>query len=115
MKECIFSYGTLQKENVQLELFGRKLQGVKDVLEGYRVADIEIIDKTFLSKGEDSHQKTLVHTKNEDEFVSGTAFEISEMELLKADKYEPNNYKRVSVVLASGRQAWVYMVVSGEW
>ena len=111
MKEFLFSYGTLQQEKVQLELFGRKLQGAKDILEGYRVVDIEIVDKNFLSKGEQSHQKTLVHTKNENESVSGTVFEISEKELLTADKYEPNNYKRVSVVLASGKQAWVYLAL----
>jgi hypothetical protein len=34
--------------------------------------------------------------------------EISDSELVKADQYEPAGYKRVSAVLASGRQAWVY-------
>ena len=109
MKEYLFSYGTLQKEEVQLELFGRKLEGAKDVLKGYCVTDIVIDDQNFISIGGDSHQKTLLPA-NENEVVRGTAFEVSESELRTADKYEPDNYKRVSVELASGRQAWVYMV-----
>ncbi|MGH7713198.1 MAG: EthD domain-containing protein [Gemmatimonadaceae bacterium] len=38
--------------------------------------------------------------------MSGTVFEISERELANPDRYEPAGYKRISAVLASGRQAW---------
>lgn len=31
----LFSYGTLQYENVQLETFGRKIEGSMDKLPGY--------------------------------------------------------------------------------
>lgn len=34
MKEYLFSYGTLQRDEVQLELFGRLLTGKKDPLVG---------------------------------------------------------------------------------
>jgi hypothetical protein len=40
--------------------------------------------------------------------VSGTLFEISDTELANADQYEPAGYKRISAMLASGQQAWVY-------
>ena len=60
MKELLFSYGTLQKEKVQMELFGRLLQGTKDVLEAYKISFIEIKDEAFLSKGEDKQQRTLI-------------------------------------------------------
>jgi hypothetical protein len=37
--------------------------------------------------------------------VRGTVLEISGSELVKADVYEPAGYKRISAVLASGKQA----------
>ena len=40
----LFSYGTLQTQRVQLETFGRILQGEKDCLPGYDVSMLEITD-----------------------------------------------------------------------
>jgi hypothetical protein len=108
MKEYLFSYGTLQKEKIQLDLFGRILEGSSDVLRGYKVSTIEITDGTFLSKGEGKYQKTLI-LSDDNHAVNGTALEITEGELLVADKYEPENYKRINVVLESGKKAWIYV------
>src|SRR5215510_10570524 len=105
MPEYIFSYGTLQKENVQLELFRRVLTGTRDILKGYAIVAIEITDASFLARGEDAQQRTLVCSKNESDSVEGIAFEMSAEELHEADKYEPANYKRIKVVLASGKEA----------
>jgi Gamma-glutamyl cyclotransferase, AIG2-like len=41
--------------------------------------------------------------------VTGTVFEITEAELARADQYEIAAYKRVVAVLASGKQAWMYV------
>ncbi|MES1222342.1 MAG: gamma-glutamylcyclotransferase family protein [Bacteroidota bacterium] len=109
MKEYLFSYGTLQKEKVQVELFGKILQGSADSLKGYKVATIEIRDEAFLSKGENKYQQTLIPTNNGTDSIEGTVFEISEEELFLADKYEPDNYKRVKVVLESGKETWIYL------
>lgn len=111
MSENLFSYGTLQRDDVQLELFGRLLNGTKDVLENYKIVSIEITDETFLAKGEDKLQKTLVLSKDEADFIEGTVFEISEEELIQSDKYEPDNYQRVEVTLQSGKKAWIYVAV----
>lgn len=92
-----------------MEVFGRLLTGSRDVLSGYRVAPIEIKDKTFLSRGEQEDQRTLVPSNDKKHAVEGTVFEISEEELLLSDKYEPDGYKRFKVTLKSGRQAWVYL------
>ena len=54
MKEYLFSYGTLQKDKVQLDLFGRLLNGTKDILKGYKLFPIEIKDEKFLAKGEEN-------------------------------------------------------------
>src|SRR4029077_3895597 len=99
MNEWLFSYGTLQKEKTQMELFGRILNGSKDVLKGYKIATIEIRDKSFLSKGEDKYQRTLILTKDNNDSIEGMALELSAEELRLADAYEPGNYKRIKVAL----------------
>jgi len=107
----LFSYGTLQKEKTQLALFGRPLQGSNDVLPGWRVAMVEITDKTFLARGEEKQQRILQHTGNATDTIEGTVLELTEEELLAADAYEPANYKRTEVTLRSGKKAWVYVAV----
>ena len=109
MIEYLFSYGILQKEKIQLELFGRVLNGAKDGLRSYQLSLIEIKDPVFLSKGAGKYQKTLIATKNSKDLIDGTAFEITSEELLVADKYEPVNYKRDKVTLESGKEAWIYV------
>ena len=109
MNENLFSYGTLQKSEIQLKLFGRLLDGAKDILKGYKLSPIEIKDESFFAKGEDKYQLTL--TASKDAAVEGTVFEISEEELLLADKYEPENYRRIKVALESGKEAWIYIAI----
>src|SRR6476620_2878109 len=113
MTENLFSYGTLQKDSVQMQLFGRLLTGAKDALEGYKLASIEITDEAFLAGGaEEKLQQTLIASKDAADAVEGTVFEISAEELIRADSYEPDNYKRVKITLVSGKKAWIY--VAGE-
>ena len=112
LKQLLFSYGSLQKEKLQIELFGRTLLGWNDSLAGYRLASIEIKDAAFLAKGQEKYQQTFVISNNRNDTVKGTVFEIAEEELLLADKYEPVNYKRIKVVLQSGKEAWVYFAVA---
>lgn len=95
-----------------MELFGRILTGAKDTLEGYKIALIEITDEAFLERGEEKFQQTLARSNHASDAVAGTVFEISREELSRADKYEPENYKRIKVTLSSGKAAWIY--VAGE-
>jgi gamma-glutamylcyclotransferase (GGCT)/AIG2-like uncharacterized protein YtfP len=111
MKEYLFSYGTLQKEKVQIALFGRILQGSGDTLRGHRVSVIEIKDESFLSKGEEKYQQTLIVSSDNNDTIKGTVLEITGKELRLADKYEPGNYKRIKIVLESGKEAWIYVAV----
>jgi len=106
--ENLFSYGTLQKEKVQLALFGRLLTGAKDILKNYKLAAIQITDESFLATGAAKSQLTLIESKDAADFIAGSVFEVSEAELMKADAYEPENYKRKKVVLESGKTAWIY-------
>lgn len=111
MKQYLFSYGTLQTKKTQVELFGRIIEGATDKLRGYKTVTIEITDQAFLSKGEGKYQQTLIHTKDENDLIKGTVLELTNEEILKADKYEPENYKRIKVILESGKEAWIYTAV----
>jgi gamma-glutamylcyclotransferase (GGCT)/AIG2-like uncharacterized protein YtfP len=93
----LFSYGTLQQEDVQLATFGRRLQGESDELPGFeRTRAGEYENARFTGRREDR--------------VTGMAFEITEGELANADAYEePAVYKRIQATLASGRSAWLYV------
>ena len=109
MSEWLFSYGTLQNEKTQLEIFGRAIHGVNDVLNGYKISTIEITDSSFLSKGESKYQRTLMASGNIDDAIEGTVLELTSDELTLADKYEPENYRRSKITLRSGKQAWIYV------
>lgn len=72
---------------------------------------IEITDEVFLAKGDGKYQQIAMNTNDKNDAIQGTVFEVSEDELLHADKYEPDNYKRVKIELESGKKAWIYMEV----
>ena len=110
MKHYLFSYGTLQKEKVQIELFGRNLEGSADVLKGWKLLPVEIHDEVFLSKGEAKMQLTVLPSKDENDMIKGTALELNEEDLRTADKYEPDGYVRIMVQLESGKEAWIYLM-----
>lgn len=95
----LFSYGTLQEPDVQMSVFGRLLQGCPDELVGFEQLPILL--------GDAQHSIVRLNGRS-DSRVSGTVLEVSDQELVKADEYEPPPYKRVSTVLASGTEAWVY-------
>ena len=99
VKEYLFSYGTLQKEKVQLVLFKRILQSSGDTLRGYTIATIEIKDESFLSKEEQKYQLTATISGGNNDCINGTVLEITKEELLLADTYEPDNYKRIKILL----------------
>ena len=55
-------------------------------------------------------QYNLVYTNEKNDQVKGTVYEVSDAELLLADQYEPENYKRIKVELDSGKSAWIYLI-----
>jgi hypothetical protein len=106
----LFSYGTLQSEDVQVATFGRRLGGRSDALLGYAVTSIPIKDpKVALQTGQ-SHYRNIQLTGNDSDVVEGTVFTVTAKELEEADVYEEDaEYKRVQVLLRSGVTAWVYL------
>ena len=109
MEEHLFTYGTLQLEEVQLATFGRKLEGQPDVLIGYRLVRITIGDENFVAKSGSAEQRNLQFTGNDTDFVEGSVFSLTREELEKSDSYEPQGYERVLVQLESGTNAWIYL------
>ena len=106
--QLLFSYGTLMQEEVQLDLFGSRLVGYPDVLEGYKLIETEVSDEKFLATGASGQQKSLLKTGEISDKVHGVALEITDKQLELADQYEPRGYERQQVVLQSGQTAWAY-------
>ena len=105
----LFSYGTLQQDNVQLATFGRKLSGQPDALPGFELTLVLIEDAAVIATSGKSHHPIVKFNGRLSSRVPGTVFEISEAELERADQYEVCAYKRIAVTLASGKEAWVYV------
>jgi gamma-glutamylcyclotransferase (GGCT)/AIG2-like uncharacterized protein YtfP len=105
----LFSYGTLQQEDVQLSTFGRLLQGQRDELLGFEQSLVRIEDAQVVATSGKTHHPIVKFNGRNDSRVSGTVFEITDAELASADQYEVAAYKRVVAMLASGKQAWVYV------
>ena len=109
MAEQLFSYGTLQSEQVQLATFGRKLDGKSDILTGYKLTLLKIDDEAVIATSGMTHHPIIVYTGNTSDSIEGTVFTVTQNELKQADEYEVEDYKRVSVELKSGITAWVYV------
>lgn len=105
----LFSYGTLQKEKVQLETFGRILTGEKDFLLGYKLDFIEIFDEEVLKKSEQKFHPILSYSGNSEDKVEGSIFEITNEELQQADDYEVESYKRIEATFLSGKKGFLYV------
>ncbi len=105
----LFSYGTLQQDNVQLASFGRLLDGTVDAIQGFRQSMIEITDPEVIRTSGKSVHPMVVPSDNPADEVAGKAFWITAQELAAADAYEVSDYKRVRARLRSGEEAWVYI------
>lgn len=98
--ENLFSYGTLQLEKIQDDVFQRLLSGKTDTLRRYKTSRIAIQDRQYL---------IVDFTGDESDVVGGMVFEVTTDELTSADEYEGSDYRRVEVMLESGNRAWVYV------
>lgn len=113
MTQLLFSYGTLQLREVQLATFGRELRGSADQLVGFRQSMVKIQDPEVVKTSGKTHHPIVRPTGRAEDRIAGTAFEVTDEELVNADKYEVSDYKRVAAPLASGRTAWVYVDARG--
>ena len=110
----LFSYGTLQESEVQLELFGRLLRGESDELVGFVRSTKMIDDPAFVAKSGKAEHAAVIFTGKSEHRVRGMVFELSDAEIEAADHYEPAGYERIKTTLGSGREAWVYAAVGSR-
>jgi len=105
----LFTYGTLQQEEVQLSTFGRQLEGASDNLVGFIITEVKIEDQDVIRKSGKEFHPIAKKTNSTHDNVPGTVFEITDDELIRSDQYEVDAYKRVKTTLKSGKIAWVYV------
>ena len=94
---------------VQKETFGRLLEGRVDALVGFSQTMVEITDADVLAKSGERFHPIVQQSGIETDRVEGMVFDVSQAELEQADSYEVDDYKRVTVELASGQTAWLYV------
>jgi hypothetical protein len=108
--ERLFSYGTLQRADVQQATFKRLLDGQADALLGCEVSSVPIADPQVAAALGRTHHANLTFNGRDDSRVVGTVFAITTTELAAVDEYERrDSYVRVVATLASGTQTWVYV------
>ena len=99
-KIVLFSYGSLQQQEVQLSLYKRVLKGDEDQLKGFKLTEELLYDQYPI----------IIETKDNTDLISGFVFEITLEELKFTDDYEGEHYRRIQVKLESGREAWCYVM-----
>ena len=107
--ELLFSYGTLQLPEVQRSTFGREVDGRPDAIVGYELDYVTITDPHVVAVSGSDRHPILRPSDAHEASVPGTVFAISAADLAAADEYEVDAYRRISVPLRSGAQAWVYV------
>jgi hypothetical protein len=106
----LFSYGTLQDPRVQRATFGRVLDGQADALPQFEPSLSRITDPAVAASTGRTHHANVTFNGRTDSRVTGTVFEVTDVELAAADEYErPARYRRLAARLQSGREAWVYV------
>ena len=110
--ERLFSYGTLQQENVQIANFGRKLEGEKAKLTGYKVGEVKISDATVVAKSGKEYHPILQFTGDHHDIVEGSCFLLTSDELKQADSYEVAEYTRIRSETQDGKECWIYAATS---
>lgn len=94
----LFSYGSLQRDDVQLAAFGRRLGGWPDELLGFALVP---------AGAHSPHANVVPDAASR---VPGRAFELTHAELAAADEYERRDaYTRIAGRLASNQETWVYV------
>ncbi len=103
----LFTYGTLQNDDIQETIFGRQLQGTPEILIGYVIKEIQIEEEFGIV-----HYPIIMETNNPEDTINGIVYEITSIDLRQADLYEGLHYKRVEVHLQSNEMAWAYSVAT---
>ena len=105
----LFSYGTLQQENVQVATFGRRLDGRPDSLAGFALSPMTITDPNVIAASGLAVHTIARPSGDPEDRISGTVFTLTEAEIESADRYESGPIERIRVRLESGGEAFIYV------
>lgn len=105
----LFSYGTLQRRDVQLATYGRPLEGTPDTLIGYRLEVLPDRDPDAVRISGTKTHMVVRRTGDAVDRIPGVVFLLTAEELDATDRYEGSDYVRAELTLESGRRAVVYV------
>jgi hypothetical protein len=94
---------------VQQAVFGRRLVTTPDELPGFVLDRLRITDPDVIAKSGKNEHPILRRSFAAGASVLGAALAIEPSDVSKADAYEVEDYRRIAVILASGRSAFVYV------
>ena len=86
------------------------LSDLADNIQAKTETTMPLVGDAPLKRLKKLHHDNVSKTGDEWSNVQGTVFEVSDEELARADSFEAQYlFKRMSVPLASGKDAWVYV------
>ena len=104
----LFTYGTLRDPAVQRLLFGRLIPGTPDAIPGFRMSSVTLTDAAVIAASGTAVHRVVDETGDPADRVEGVVLQLTPAELAAADAYETADYRRVTIVLASGAEAFLY-------
>jgi hypothetical protein len=106
----LFSYGDLQRDDVQRSTLGRLVSGRTDELVGWVLGYVPIEDPAVVAATGKTHHNDVRFDGHDGSRVLGSVLDVTESELARIDEFEARfAYHRVPARLASGGEAWVYV------
>lgn len=109
VEQLLFIHATLQNHELQLDTFGRVPTAEPDVLPGYTVDFVEVLDCRFSDQLGTTRYPQVRATGDPLDKVTGLVLHIDDAELKAADQIEASLFWRRLATLGSGREAWVYV------
>ncbi len=109
----VFSFGTLRQESVQQAIYGGTVPTVPDSLVGWRLTTVRITDPAVIAASGSDEHPGIERTADPADRVDGGVLTLDDEGLAATDRYESVGYERTSIVLASGREAWIYVPREG--
>lgn len=106
----LFTYSTLLSEKVQIDFFGKVLNGINDVVKGYKLGVFQIINPEAISVSENDCHPIATPSKNPNDEVSGAVYEIPEEKLKIIEQCISEDCFKTKVVTESGTQCWMYTI-----
>ncbi|MGY5356111.1 gamma-glutamylcyclotransferase family protein [Wenyingzhuangia sp. IMCC45467] len=109
--KLFFSYGVLQFEKTQIETFGKPLPSKKDIVKGYKLDNIKVVNPEMVTLMDNNFHPIAKPSNNPNDEIIGTVFELNEDDLAKAEAFtnQCKTIKKIEVTLDSGKKSWMYV------